>query len=605
MISWLYYLKHALSRNLPQDPILKNGKYSSTKKNLRNLKPFVFRHWKKGLVGALLVIFTAILSFPAPMITRFLIDNVIINKQMGLLVGTILLLGGIKLAEKFSGSFQQFYFKRFEQEVILDIQHHLLDHTLKSPKSFFDSRETGYLMSRLLTDVQGLNWFFSSTLVYIISSILRFIGGVVLLIYLKWQLALLILLVLPGIIFIVRFFAKKSRVISHQDMEQRAVVSRSMQETLSTTSLIKSYSSEKKTVARLMKQLRAALNINLENTTIHSAAGLTIGFLPEVARLLVFAAGAYWIIIGEWTIGSLLAFQAYIGYVYGPAQYLATANINLQSALASLERVSALFDIVPEENLEKGRQIEKLKGHIEFKNVFFSYDGKEEILENVSFKAAPGEWIAVVGPSGVGKTTLLSLILSFYKPTKGEILFDNVPVSQYHLKGLRRRIGYVSQHPVIVSGTIMENLLYGEESTKIKRESVIKAAKTAGIHDFIESLPNTYQEELGELGVNLSEGERQRLALARALVKDPDIFILDEPTAALDSILESSIFKGLPKLLKKKTLFLVSHRLSTVKNTNKVLLLNEAKLVAAGTHQELMEKSRYYNHLMDIKGRDS
>ncbi len=596
MKSWFSYFKEALKRQFPKDPISKEKSISGFKKNLHNLHPFFLKHWRKGLIGAVIILSATLINFPIPLITRFLIDKVILNKQLQFLIITIVIMAGIKLTAKLLSTFQSFYFARFEQTVILDVQDKLLSHTLRAPKAFFDSKETGYLMSRLLSDVQGLRWFFSSTLVNIVASIIQLLGGIVFLFYLKWQLALVVVLILPALVILINFFARKIRILSHHSMEQNANISRAMEESLSTTSLIKAFSSEKRTAKKIMNQLRQAFHIGMEQRTVSALANLTVGIFPDVARLLVLLAGAYWIITDQWSLGSLLAFQSYMGYVYGPAHFLATANIQLQGALASLERVSALFDIVPEENLDQGQVAEKLRGEVEFKDVTFSYDGKEMVLEEISFKVKPGEWIAVVGPSGVGKTTLISLLLSFYKPQEGEIYYDDLPLSAYNLSSLRKRIGYLSQNPYILSGTIIDNLKYGSKDATDRE--VIKMAKIAGIHDFISHLPHQYREKLGEKGINLSAGQRQRLALARALIKDPDIYILDEPTSALDHIVEGTIFKSLPALIKKKTLFVVTHRLSTVNHTSRVLLLNEKRLLAVGSHQQLLASNDYYNSLL-------
>ena len=596
MNSWFAYLKRGLSRTLPADRLAGPQGYASARANLRNLQPFLARHWRKGVLGALLILASSLLTFPQPLINRYLIDDVILARRLELLGGVVLLTVVIKVLGTLSGMLQQFYFTRFEQEVLLDIQHDLLERTLRFPKSFFDDKETGYLMSRLSSDVMRLRWFFSSTLVHIASNVLRFAGGVVLLFYLEWRLALVALSILPVWLVLVRYFSGKLHVLSHQSMEQQANVSRRLQESLSATSLIKAFSSEGRAVGNVMAELKASFQIGLEQSTVNSVAAAAIGLLPEITRLIVLVAGAYWVIQGEWTLGSLLAFQSYLGYVHGPAQSLATANLQLQNALAALERVSALFDIVPEEGMGTGRKVERLRGEVDFQNVSFSYADQDVVLEDVSFVVRPGEHVAIVGPSGVGKTTLVSLVLRFYRPTRGEIWFDGHPASEYEVGSLRQRIGYVSQNTLLLSGTIRDNLCYG--NPEASQEQIIRAARAAGLHEFIASLPEGYNSPVGERGVKLSEGQKQRLSIARALIKDPDILVLDEPTASLDSIMEKSILEALPALVRDKTLFVVAHRLSTIQNADRILLLNEKRLVAVGTHQGLLENNAYYRSLV-------
>jgi ABC-type bacteriocin/lantibiotic exporter with double-glycine peptidase domain len=594
--NWLTYLKRGLSRTAATDRLAGQESRAAILPGLRILRPYAVRHWRKGLFGLALILFTSLLSFPQPLITRYIVDDVILARQLGLLATAVLLFILVVLVEKLMSLLEEFYFARFEQRITLDIQHDLAERTLRFPKSFFDKNQTGYLMSRLSLDVEGLRWFFSSTIVYVVSNTVRFLGGLGLLFYLEWRLAVVVLLLLPGIVLAVRYFSTKIHILSHQSMEQHARVTSRVQESLASASLIKAFASEARAVRSLMSELKEAFHISLEQTTVGSVANLVITAMPGIARAIVLGVGAYWVIEGQWTLGSLLAFQAYVGYVSGPAQFLATSNLELQKALAALRRVSVLFDIVPEQNLGTGKGVDRLVGDVEFRHVSFSYDGREPVLKDLSFQVKPGERVAIVGPSGVGKTTLLSLILCFYRPTAGDIYFDGLPASGYDVASLRQRIGYVSQGTRLFSGTLMENLRYGNpEATD---QQVIHAAETAGIHEFIRTLPAGYETEIGENGVFLSEGQRKRLSIARALIKEPDILVLDEPASALDLKTEASILQALPAVIQKKTLFVVDNRLSVISESNRVLLLNESRLVAVGTHQSLLETNDFYRSMV-------
>jgi ABC-type multidrug transport system fused ATPase/permease subunit len=563
--------------------------------NLRHIYPFVLAHWRQGVLGAGLIFVGTLLSFPQPLISRYFVDTVLGGRRLSLLPGVILLMVAISGCSTLLGLLQQFYVTRFEQTVTMDIQESLLGHVLRLPQTFFDSKETGYLMSRISSDVGGLRWFFSSTIVHIITNVLRFVGGIWFLIYLEWRLAVAAVIVLPGLVFMIRYFSARLRVMSHWLMEQQAKVYSGFQECLSSVPLIKTFSTEDREVSTVISGVRKIVNLSLEQSTVNSIAGLAIGSMPRIVNLSVLVIGAYWVITGHWTLGSLFAFQGYLGYVFGPAQFLASANLGLQGARASLERVSALFDLVPEENTGKGLNIDRLQGDIEFRNVSFSYDEHNPVLDNISFRVRHGERVAIVGPSGVGKTTLVSLLLRFYRPTSGEVYLDGIPASDIEVRALRRRIGYVSQSTLLRSGTVIENLRYGNQGAT--DEEVIHAAEAASIHDFIVSLPAGYDTEIGQNGVSLSEGQRQRFSIARALVKHPDILVLDEPSSSLDNLTEKSIFRSLPFLVRNKTLFVVAHRLSTIEDSDRILLLNDCRLVAVGTHKMLLETNDYYRSL--------
>jgi ATP-binding cassette, subfamily B, bacterial MsbA len=598
--NWLLYLKGGLShRDELQDPLAGGKKYPSLRANLCNLFPFFRKHWRKGAVGAALIVFNGLLAFPQPLISRFLVDDVILGHRLSLLAPVILLLVGVSLIERLAAMLQRYILTVYHQELSLDIQEALYERTLRYPKEFFDKHETGYLMTRLSGDVGGVTWFFSETVVHLVQNLIYFFVGAALLFYLEWRLALCMLVVPPAIIYSSKFFTRKLRALSHAGMEQGGKVNSRFQEMLTSIPLIKAFNTEARTVRHLIREMRASNRLSLESSALGTIADLAIGLAPDIARFLVFALGAYWIIKDQWTLGSLYAFQSYMGYLFGPAHQLASVNMQLQQSRVSLERISALFDIAPEENAGVGEVVDCLHGDIEFRDVTFSYDDRVDVLDHVSFRARPGERVAIVGPSGVGKTTLLSLILRFYKPTGGEILFDGRPATNFEVGSLRQRIGYAPQIPALLSGTLMENLRYG--NLEAREEEVIRACRIAEIHDFIVNLPDGYETKIGERGANLSEGQKQRLSMARALIKDPDILILDEPTSALDSVTERSIFESLPDAVAGRTLFIVAHRLSTVRDAGQVLLLDENRLIAVGTHRSLLQTSAYYRAVVSYQ----
>lgn len=592
---WFDLLKSGFSRRLPEDPV--SGKTAGTKKvNLALLKPYLKRHWKKASIGVAAIILTTLLAFPIPMINRYLVDEVILGKRLDMLLWTVLALAAAKGLSVLAGMAEQFIFTRLQMDVSLDMQDSLLSHTLQLPKSFFDDKEVGYLMSRIISDVNGLNWFFSQNMVYIFTNILRFIGGVVFLFILEWRLALVTLVAIPFLVIIVNAFSKKIHTLSHYSMEQHARVSSRFQETLSSIPLIKAFVSEDKESQRVIDEVRAAQRISMEQTVLGSVAGSLINLMPDISKAVILVAGAYLIIQNDWTLGSLLAFQSYIGYVFGPALALASTNLQLQNALASLERISALMNVVPEEVSGTGRQVDHLQGRVAFEHVTFNYGQNENVLEDIHFTVQPGEKVAIVGSSGVGKTTLISLLLRFYKPLSGQVLYDGIPAEEFALDSLRQRIGYISQSTLLMASTIRENICYGNPDAS--EAEIERAARVAGIYDFITSLPDKFGSHVGEKGVNLSEGQKQRIAIARALLKEPDILIMDEPTASLDAVVERSIFDALPEAVTGKTLFIAAHRLSTIQRADRVLLLKDKHLDAFGTHAELIGTNPFYRSLV-------
>jgi ABC-type multidrug transport system fused ATPase/permease subunit len=293
MKTWFTYLKQGLSQKMPEDSISGDRGYGSLKANLENLLPYFKRHWRRGMLGCLLIAAATLFAFPPPLITRYLVDDVILGGQVGRLAGAILLLAGCLVADKLARLLEDFYFARFEQNITLDIQQDLIDRVLHFPKAFFDDQQTGYLQSRLTEDVDGIRWFFSSTIVHMLSNVLRFIGGIVFLFYLEWRLAIAVLILLPALVWMIRFFSGRIRILSHQAMEHKADLSGQVQESLSGALLIKAYANEDRIRSHLMSSVKGIFQINLEQKVIHSLANLSINSMPGIARIITLAVGAF------------------------------------------------------------------------------------------------------------------------------------------------------------------------------------------------------------------------------------------------------------------------------------------------------------------------
>jgi ABC-type multidrug transport system fused ATPase/permease subunit len=418
----------------------------------------------------------------------------------------------------------------------------------------------------------------------------------VILLRLDATLALLSLAVVPFLYVCLRFYSRTMTDRAETVKAQESVLLGRAFEIISSISAVKSFARERYELDRFGRVGEETMAARLRLTWQESMFSVWVTMITLAGTTLVLAVGGLHVLDGTLTIGGLLVVVAYLAAVYGPLSAIAHTTGTLQQARVSARRVREMLALTPEVlDAEGAVDASAISGHVVFEDVRFSYDASRQILDGISFEARPGELVALVGLTGAGKTTIASLIPRFFEPTSGRVLIDGVDVSRYGLRSLRERIAVVPQEPVLFSGTIGDNIRYGRLDAS--DADVENAARVANVDHFIRRLQDGYKTALAEAGATLSGGERQRLGIARAVLKNAPILILDEPTSALDSISEEAVFQALRTLRANRTLLVIAHRLSTIRDANRILVLHEGRLIAQGTHDELLESNELYRRM--------
>lgn len=555
------------------------------------LKPY----WRKGFIAFLFMLLSIGLRLPMPFLTKYLIDEVVIVRNFHLLniIGCIIIV--VLLIHSLTIFIESILLISFRGRVLFDIRLMIFGYVQNLALSFFHKKETGYLMSRLSDDVNAVQGLLADTLVSAGQNILTFIAGIICTLYIHPKLAIICFLILPFYLLSLMVFNKRIRNMSYEVRERYALLNKDLQELLSGISVIKAFTGEKRATIKMLGKIKEAIRKEVRLDITATIASISSVLISSLGPIVLIWYGCAEIMRGNLTVGSLIAFNSFIGYLFGPTRNLYNLNLNVQRSLAAVQRIFEMFDLEPER--EGKEEIEIRRGEVIFDNVSFSYNGNEEVLKDISFKVNPGETIAIVGRSGAGKTTLVSLLLKFFEPTRGRILIDGEDIKETKLKSLRKNIGICSQETFLFSDTIRENIRFG--NPEAKEGEIEQAAGLAYADVFIRNLPEGYNTKLGERGINLSGGERQRIAIARALLKNPKILILDEATSQLDSESEKMIQNALKNLFKDRTTFIIAHRLSTIKDADKILVLEKGMVVGVGKHTELYKSCPDYKNLYD------
>ena len=560
------------------------------------------RPYRMSLILALAcTVFVSLTSLVVPWLTgKGLIDKVIIKKNVHLL--NLVALGFIALVMvKGAFSYLQTYLTSFiGYRIVMDMRDQIFQHLQRLSLSFYKRRRAGEIMSRLINDTGLLQNIFVENMMRLTLNILTVVGVLIFVFYIDWRLALFTLLVLPFIGFTLRRFGSRIKKFSNLVQMKVADISSTVQEVLGGIEVIKSFATEEKEVERFQMQNIQNFRLNMRRTRVSAVLPPLMEILTTVGLTAILWYGGLEVIRGQLTIGELVAFLGYVALAINPLNRIGKDYSQYQQALASAERIFEILDTEPEiKESPQAREMPRIRGHIQFRNVSFGYDDKELVLKDINLDLRPGEKVALVGRSGVGKTTLVSLIPRFYDPKSGCIIIDGYDIRQMKLKSLRRQIGIVSQETVLFNGTIRDNIAYGR--TEATDEEIIDAAKKANAHNFIMALEKGYDTPVGERGVNLSGGQKQRIAIARAILRDPRILILDEATSAVDAESEILIQEALEKLMKDRTTIIIAHRLSTILGADRIVVLNEGKIEEIGAHEELLSRKGTYAKLYEAQ----
>ena len=461
---------------------------------------------------------------------------------------------------------------------------------------FYNHQQTGSLMTRVNNDANHLQFFFHDGLPYFIVNSLRLVGVTVILVAMDWQLALMVLIPVPIIVFGIvkirpilwRFYTKRWRASSRLN----SVVN----DSLSGVRVVKAFGKEDLEIERFSQRNERVFRVNQEVGKLTSTVFPAMSYFMSIGSLVIWGFGGWRVVKGSLTFGTLMAFTGYLWMLYGPLEFMTRVVEWWSSSMNSAQRIFEIIDSPevlwqPEEPV----RLKKLKGSVEARDVTFGYEEGKPVLENVSFKVEPGEMIGLVGRSGAGKSTIINLISRLYDPTSGQILIDGVDAREIDQKDLRRQIGMVLQETFLFRGTVYDNIAYARPDAS--PEEVMEAAKIANAHDFIIELPDGYETILGERNINLSGGERQRIAIARAVLHNPQILILDEATASIDTETEALVQEALERLVEGRTTFAIAHRLSTLRQADRLFVLDKGKLVEVGTHEELLRQKGVYHML--------
>jgi subfamily B ATP-binding cassette protein MsbA len=486
------------------------------------------------------------------------------------------------------------------QWISYDLRLTIYAHIQKLSLSFHDNKRTGDLISRVTDDIEAIQSFIMNGLLGVLINVMTLVGMIAVMFWLNWKFTLIALSVVPILFVIVYSYTRRIKKAAREVRKKEGEITSVVQEVLSSIRVVKAFAREDYEVRRLEQESLEAVDIALHARTLKAKLTPLVGIVVAVGTGLVLWFGARLVMTGALTAGSLVVFILYLGKMYKPMQEISKMTDTYSKAAVGYERLREILDThLDVKDLPKAKRAPKFKGEIEFDNVSFSYTPDSQTLKDVSFKIDAGHLSALVGPTGAGKTSIISLLARFYNPDHGTIKIDGTDIRQFKQKSLRQQMSFVLQDTVLFHAPVWQNIAYGKPSAR--RAEIIKAAEMANAAEFIDKLPEGYDTILGERGMTLSGGQRQRIAIARAVIRNTPILLLDEPTSGLDSGSEKLVFEALDRLMEGRTVVVIAHRLSTIQRANVIFVVDEGEIAERGNHEELMKLNGIYAELHNLQ----
>jgi subfamily B ATP-binding cassette protein MsbA len=569
----------------------------------RRLLEFVKPYWKH-LAGAMVcMVFVSAATAGSAYLVKPVLDEIFFKKDLSMLKWIPLAIIGIFILKGVFDYGQAFLMSYVGQKIIADLREKVYSHIQSLSLSFFTKNPTGILMSRIMNDVGMVQGAVTDAVTGLLKDVFTIIGLVAVIFYRDWKLALIAMVVFPVAVYPIVKFGRKLRSYSTRSQTSMAELTTILLETITGTRIVKAFNMEDYERKRFAKENQRLFGIQIKSVRVRAVSHPLMEFLGGVGIACIVFYGGYNVIQGGATPGTFFSFLAALLMLYEPVKRLSGVNNTVQQGLAAATRIFEVLDTVPEIQDKPGaRVLPGVSREVEYQDVSFKYE-EDWVLKNINLRIQAGEMVAFVGASGGGKTTLVNLLPRFYDVTAGRILIDGVDIRDYRVESLRAMIGIVTQQTILFNETVRDNIAYGKVGQSL--EEVVKAARAAFADGFIGNLPRGYDTVIGEQGVKLSGGERQRISIARALLKNAPILILDEATSSLDSESEIEVQKALEYLMEGRTTLVIAHRLSTIRKANRIVVISGGEIVEVGTHEELMERDGEYKKLYLLQFKDS